>query len=96
MADTFRDEVCGRVLAMLARSSDASQKHAEELARAVGIPTEAPLVIPKPTIRIDICVVMLLVGVLITMVFYNMSNSDFDDDSYVSSEDHERANRTTP
>ena len=63
-ADIFRDAACGRVVAMLASKDDAPEQVVRRLATAL----EEPTVIPKPVMRLDTCIVMLFLGVLLGLV----------------------------
>lgn len=65
VADAFRDAACGRVVAMLARKEDAPENVVRRLATAL---EEAPVVVPKPVMRLDTCLVMIFLGVLLGLV----------------------------
>ena len=62
-AEAFRDAACGRVVAMLSKSSDAQEATVRRLTSALD--AAEPVVVPKPEMRLDMCVAMIFVGVLV-------------------------------
>lgn len=65
-ADAFRHAACGRVVALLTSKTDAPERVACQLASAL---EETPMVMEKPVVRIDVCVVMMLMGALVVLVW---------------------------
>ena len=72
MAAEFRENVCGRVVAMLSRKEDAHDAAVADLVRAVSAPDAAPLVIPKPTVRADLCIAMVVLGAVAVLLYFNV------------------------
>lgn len=70
-ANGFRQAACGRVIAMLSTPDDAPDAVARRLASAAGAPPR--VVVAQPSLRIDVCVVLLLVGVLLGVLWARRS-----------------------
>ena len=72
MAEAYQlnENVCGRVIAMLARKDDAASSDVAELVRAVEAP---PRVIARPTLRLDVCLAMLCVGALLALLVLHLA-----------------------
>ncbi len=68
-AAQMKENVCGRVIAMLAQKEDAPREALADLVRAV---EEPPVVLPKPTVRMDLCIAMLAVGALVVLLVLHM------------------------
>ena len=89
-AEAFRDAACGRVVAMLATKDDAPEQVVRRLASA--LETE-PTVVPQ--LRLDACLVMLLVGALLVLVCHHVHghvrppDRDEDSDGYEGDDDDE-------
>lgn len=64
VAEAYRQAACGRVVAMLASKDDVPEQVVRRLTSALDQPT----VVPKPVLRADTCVAMILVGVLVALV----------------------------
>ena len=64
IADAYRQAACGRVVAMLTTKDDAPEQVVRNLASAI-----EPPVVAKPVLRADVCVVMMLVGALVVLVW---------------------------
>ena len=85
VADAYRSAACGRVVAMLASKDDAPEQVVRRLANALDEPT----VVPKPVIRPDVCLVMLLVGALVVLVWNHVRECVGSKDQSTSEEEGE-------
>ena len=65
VADSLREAVCGRVVAMLSAKGDAPDEVVRRLTSALHV---EPIIVPRSTLRFDACLVMLVVGALVAMV----------------------------
>lgn len=75
-AQEMRENACARVIAMLVHKEDAA-KHSESLADLVRAVELSPVVVAKPTVRIDLCVAMLVIGaVFVLLVVHLCKQSD--------------------
>ena len=69
VAQAFREAACGRVVAMLASKHDVPEKVVRRLAAAL---EDTPRVVSKPVMRLDVCMAMMLVGALVTLLWYHI------------------------
>ena len=68
---------CGRIVAMLASKDDVPDRVVRRLTTAL---EETPAVVPKPVIRLDVCVVMMLVGALLVLTWNHVRECVQNDD----------------
>jgi hypothetical protein len=69
-AKAFRQETCGRVVAMLSTSADVPEGVADRLSEAVY--RVQPTSVDKPVIRFDLCLVMIVLGAVLTLVGFHL------------------------
>jgi capsular polysaccharide biosynthesis protein len=97
VADAMRRRACGRVIAMMAKSDDVAQEVTADLVRAVSTAREAPLVIPKPTVRIELCVALVGVGVGIgLMLAQAMHVAEHDEDEHAEEAEEDPSESDAP
>lgn len=82
IADAYRQAACGRVVAMLASKHDAPEEVVRRLASAI-----EPPIVAKPVMRLDVCLVMILVGALVVLVWNHVRECNADSDSAVDEDD---------
>lgn len=84
MADTMKENVCGRVIAMLSRKEDTSPEIIADLVRAVSVADEPPLVIQKPVMPLSACVAMLVSGVALALVIVHSTSPDEEEEEDIN------------
>ena len=86
IASAYRQAACGRVVAMLASKNDAPEEVVRKLASAI-----EPPIVTKPVLRADVCLVMILVGALVVLVWNHVRECRVESDSAGEAEDEAQA-----